>query len=177
MNRVAAITLAPLSGIYEALVRSGNALYRRDFFHAHKIDAVVISVGNLTTGGTGKTPLVEWIARALALKGRNVCVLTRGYRRESAGRLLVSNKSEILADASQAGDEALLLAENLKGNAAVLCNADRVSAARWAIENLASDTFVLDDGFQHQRIARDLNIVTIDATNPWGNGRLLPAGI
>jgi tetraacyldisaccharide 4'-kinase len=137
----------------------------------------VVSVGNLTTGGTGKTPLVEWIARELAREGRRVCVLTRGYRRESSGRVLVSNDREILADLSQAGDEALLLAESLKGIAAVLCDADRVEGAEWAIENLKSDTFVLDDGFQHQRIARDLNIVTIDATNPWGNGMLLPAGI
>lgn len=177
MNRVASIALAPLSGIYEALVRSGNALYSRDFFRVHDVGAPVISVGNLTTGGTGKTPLVEWIARELADFDRCVCILTRGYRRQSTGRLLVSNGHELLANVTQAGDEPVLLAENLKGKAAVICDADRVAAAQWAIENLKSDVFVLDDGFQHQRIARDLNIVTIDATNPWGNGMLLPAGI
>lgn len=177
MNRVASIALAPLSGIYEALVRSGNTLYSRDFFRVHNVGKPVISVGNLTTGGTGKTPLVEWLARELAYLDRRVCILTRGYRRESKGRVLVSNGQEILADVTQAGDEALLLAENLKERAAVVCDADRVAAAQWASENLKSDVFLLDDGFQHQRIARDLNIVTIDATNPWGNGMLLPAGI
>ncbi len=177
MNRAASIALAPLSGIYEALVRSGNALYSRAFFGVHNVGQPVISVGNLTTGGTGKTPLVEWIARELAGADCRVCVLTRGYRRESAGRVLVSDGHEILTDVTQAGDEAMLLAENLKEKAAVVCDADRVAAAQWAIENLKSDVFVLDDGFQHQRLARDLNIVTIDATNPWGNGRLLPAGI
>jgi tetraacyldisaccharide 4'-kinase len=177
MNRVASIALAPLSGLYSGFVRSGNALYRRDFFRALKVGAPVISVGNLTTGGTGKTPLVEWIARELAESGRRVCILTRGYRRESSGRVIVSNGNEIFVDASLAGDEPFLLAETLKGQAAVICDADRVAAASWAKENLRINTFVLDDGFQHQRIARDLNIVTIDATNPWGNGRLLPAGI
>lgn len=177
MNPVASIALAPLSGLYEALVRSGNALYSRAFFRVHNVGKPVISVGNLTTGGTGKTPMVEWIARELAGAERRVCVLTRGYRRESAGRVLVSNGREIRADVTQAGDEALLLAENLKERAAVVCDADRVAAALWAIKNLKSDIFLLDDGFQHQRIARDLNIVTIDATNPWGNGMLLPSGI
>lgn len=177
MNRAAIIALAPLSGLYEALVRSGNALYQHSFFRSHRVAAPVISIGNLTTGGTGKTPLVEWIARELALSGRRVCVLTRGYRRESTGRVLVSNGAEILAGIGEAGDEALLLAENLKGQAAVVCDADRARGAEWAIEKLGSDVFVLDDGFQHQRLGRDLNIVTIDATNPWGNGMVLPAGI
>jgi tetraacyldisaccharide 4'-kinase len=177
MNRAATIALVPLSALYGALVRSGNALYQRSVFRRHKVAAPVVSVGNLTTGGTGKTPLVEWIARELAGGGRRVCILTRGYRRESTGRLVVSDGKEILADISRAGDEALLLAENLRGKAAVVCDADRVQGAKWAIENLASDVFVLDDGFQHQRIARELNIVTIDATNAWGNGMLLPAGI
>lgn len=89
---------------------------------------------------------------------------------------MVSNGVAILSNAGQAGDEALLLAESLKGRVAVISDADRVSAADWAIENLKPDVFVLDDGFQNLRIARRLNIVTIDATNPWGNRRLLPAG-
>ena len=177
MNRAATIGLMPFSAIYGGLVRAGNALYRRGIFDVHSAGVPVISVGNLTTGGTGKTPLVEYIAAELATKRRRVCVLTRGYRRESSGRILVSNGVDVLADVNQAGDEAFLLAEKLKGKAAVVCDADRVAAARWSIENLNSDALVLDDGFQHQRIDRDLNILTIDATNPWGNGRLLPAGI
>lgn len=176
MNRAATLALTPLSAIYGGVVMTGNALYHRGFFRAHRIEAPVISVGNLTTGGTGKTPLVDFIASYLAGVGRRVCILTRGYRRESSGRVVVSDGHSILADVKEAGDEAFLLAEELRGRAAVVCEADRVGAARWAFENLKSDVFVLDDGFQHQRIARDLNIVAIDATNPWGNGRLLPAG-
>lgn len=173
-----AFALAPLGGLYGAVMKARRALYRSGRFRACELGAPVISVGNLTTGGTGKTPLVEWIANELAQKGRRVCILTRGYGRRSSGtRVIVSNGSEILADANQAGDEPLLLAERLRGLAAVICDADRVSAASWAVENFKSNVFVLDDGFQHLRVVRNLNILTIDATNPWGNRRLLPAGI
>jgi tetraacyldisaccharide 4'-kinase len=172
------LALAPLGSLYGAAMKVRCALYRSGRFRSHDLGAPVISVGNLTTGGTGKTPLAAWIARLLAQKGRRVCILTRGYgRREPGTRVLVSDGSEILADANRAGDEPLLLAERLKGLAAVICDADRVTAAGWALEKLNSDAFVLDDGFQHLRVVRDLNILTIDATNPWGNRRLFPAGI
>lgn len=171
------LALTPFAGLYGVAMKARHALYRSGRFRTRELGAPVISVGNLTTGGTGKTPLVEWIANELARKGRRVCILTRGYgRRRSATRVIVSNGSEILTDANQGGDEPLLLAERLKGKAAVICDADRVAAASWAVENLKSDAFVLDDGFQHLRVARDLNILTMDATNPWGNRRLLPAG-
>lgn len=177
MNRAAMIALSPLSGLYGVAMKARRALYRNGLFRVHKVPVPVISVGNLTTGGTGKTPLVEWIVRALAAQHERICILTRGYgRQHSANRVMVSNRSEILSDARQAGDEPLLLAEKLKGTAAVICDADRVSAARWAIKNLGTQLFILDDGFQHMRMARDLNIVVIDATNPWSNRRLLPAG-
>ena len=177
MNRAATVTLTPLSGLYGVAMKARRALYRRGVFHVHKAGVPVISVGNITTGGTGKTPLVEWIARALRRRQKRLCILTRGYGRQHGGRrVLVSNGSEIFADARDAGDEPLLLAEKLKGEAAVICDADRVAAARWATENLGTDLFILDDGFQNMRLARDCNIVAIDATNPWGNRRLLPAG-
>jgi tetraacyldisaccharide 4'-kinase len=177
MNRAAIVMLTPLSGLYGLAMKTRRALYRRELFAVHKAGAPVISVGNITTGGTGKTPLVEWIARALARRQKRVCILTRGYGRQHPGsRVLVSNGSEIFSDAREAGDEPLLLAEKLKGEAAVICDADRVAAARWATENLGAELFILDDGFQHLRLARDYNIVVIDATNPWGNRRLLPSG-
>jgi tetraacyldisaccharide 4'-kinase len=177
MNRAAIVALSPLSGLYGVAMQARRALYQRGLFHVHKIGAPVISVGNITTGGTGKTPLVEWIARALARRQKRVCILTRGYGRHHPGnRVLVSNGSEIFSDARETGDEPLLLAEKLKGDAAVICDADRVAAARWATENLDTELFILDDGFQHLRVARDYNIAAIDATNPWGNRRLLPAG-
>lgn len=164
--------------LYGIAMRARAALYRRGILRTHTIRKPVISVGNLTTGGTGKSPLVAAIAHHLAQKGRRVCILTRGYgRAESSQRVVVSDGNQILAEVAQAGDEPLMLAEKLKGEAAVICDADRVSAARWAEENLASDVFILDDGFQNLRIARDVNIVTVDATNPWGNKMVFPAGI
>jgi tetraacyldisaccharide 4'-kinase len=178
MNTALTLALAPLGSLYGLAMKARRALYRGGRFQVHDLGVPVISVGNLTTGGTGKTPLVEWIAGELAQAGNRVCILTRGYGRRSAGsRVIVSDGNEILADAARAGDEPLLLAERLKGLAAVISDGDRVSAARWAVEHFHSEVFVLDDGFQHLRVARDLNILTIDATNPWGNGRLLPAGV
>src|SRR5882672_748562 len=178
MNSAVTLALTPLASLYGLAMKARSALYRSGRFRVHNLGVPVISVGNLTTGGTGKTPLVEWIAGELAQSGRRVCILTRGYGRRNTGtRIIVSDGNEIFSDAAQAGDEALLLAERLKGQAAVISAADRVLAARWAVENFQSDVFVLDDGFQHLRVARNLNILTIDATNPWGNGKLLPAGI
>jgi len=177
MNRAATVALAPIGGIYGIFVKARNACYRRGILRTRQVGVPVVSIGNLTSGGTGKTPLVEWTARELASLGRKVCVLTRGYGRTDSGRQVVaSNGQEILADVAQTGDEAFMLAEKLRGQAAVICNADRVSAAVWAIKNLESDVFVLDDAFQHQQIARDLNILAVDATNPWGIRRSLPAG-
>ena len=177
MNRAATIALTPLSWLYGAAMKARAALYRRGSLQSFAVAAPTISVGNLTTGGTGKTPMVAWISRRLADKGLSVCVLTRGYGRPNpAQRLLVSDGRQIFTDASQAGDEALMLANYLIGQAAVICDADRVAAAGWAIENLNSNVFVLDDAFQNLRIHRDLNIVTIDATRPWPAQRVLPAG-
>ena len=169
--------LIPLSTIYSAVMRARREAYRRGWLAVSSLPAPVISVGNLTTGGTGKTPLVEWICRHIAEDGRKVCVLTRGYGRSNPNtQVVVSNGNEILANDRESGDEPYLLARNLLGIAAVVCNPDRIQAGRWAIENLGSEVFVLDDGFQHLKLARDLDIVTIDATNPWGGGALLPEG-
>lgn len=177
MNRAAVFGLAPLSGLYQLGLAARRSLYRRGIFKTHRLNVPVISIGNLTTGGTGKTPLAEWIANQLAEKGRRVCILTRGYGRENEKhQVVVSNGSEILSTAEKAGDEPLMLAERLLNKAAVVSNADRQSAANWAVANLNSDVLVLDDAFQHLRIARSLDIVTIDAMQPWDNGWLLPAG-
>lgn len=171
------IALAPLSALYGAAVRARLALYARGALNSYAAGAPVVSVGNLTTGGTGKTPLVEWLARSLAAGGRGVCVLTRGYGRDDERRrVVVSDGARLLAGAREGGDEPRLLAEKLLGAASVVCAADRVAAARWAVENLGARVFVLDDGFQHVRLRRDLDVVTVDATNPWGGGRLLPRG-
>lgn len=171
------ILLTPISALYGAITRTRLALYRRGMLTTHHVGVPVIGVGNITTGGTGKTPLVAWLARRLASDGNRVCILTRGYgRNDSTKQVLVSDGKTLFADAANGGDEARLLAELLVGVAAVISNADRVSAATWAIEHLKCDVFILDDAFQHLAIARDLNIVTIDSTNPWGGRKLLPRG-
>ncbi len=184
MTSTASLILLPLSTVYRVVTRARLEAYRRGWLSVAKLNAPVISVGNLTTGGTGKTPLVEWVCRVLADNGEppaeprtKVCVLTRGYGRANPNsQVVVSNRTELLARESEAGDEPFLLASNLLGIAAVVANPDRAAAGEWAIENLGSEVFVLDDGFQHLRLARDLDIVTIDATNPFGSGSLLPGG-
>ena len=172
------LALAPLSILYGALARARAGLYRSGFLKTERVGAPVISVGNLTAGGTGKTPLVEWVARAVAAEGLRACVLTRGYGREDESRrVVVSDGERVLASVREGGDEPVLLAESLAGVASVVCDRDRVAGARWAREQLGAQVFVLDDGFQHRRIARDLDIVTLDATEPWGGGHMLPRGL
>src|SRR5256884_3095220 len=178
MNPSLTAAWTPLSGLYGVAGRARRALYDKGLLRVHNVSAPVISVGNVTVGGTGKTPLVAWIAKVLAREGGRVCILTRGYGRlDSHDRVIVSDGNEVLASPERSGDEAYLLAEELKGCAAVISDADRVAAAHWAVANLKTDVFVLDDGFQNLAIARNLDIVTIDATDPWGNRKLLPAGI
>jgi tetraacyldisaccharide 4'-kinase len=171
------LALAPLGMLYGALTRARAGLYRTGFLKTESVGAPVVSVGNLTAGGTGKTPLVEWVASALAGEGLRACVLTRGYGRADERRRVVASDGErVLADVAECGDEPRLLSEKLLGAASVVCDRDRVSAARWARMGLGAEVFVLDDGFQHLRIARDLDVVTLDATDPWGGGHLLPRG-
>jgi tetraacyldisaccharide 4'-kinase len=189
MNPRASVLMMPLSTVYRAVTQARLAAYRSGLFRTSTLPAPVISVGNITTGGTGKTPLVEWVCRTIAgaiaestaepnaQTKKKICVLTRGYGKlNPKDQVLVSDGSKLMADERKAGDEPLLLAKNLLGIAAVISNPDRLAAGEWAIPNLGTDVFVLDDGFQHLRIARDLDIVTIDATNPFGGGELLPNG-
>lgn len=171
------IVLPPLSLLYGAVTRTRLSLYRRGTFPTTKLDRPVISIGNITTGGTGKTPLVEYVARLIASQGKKVCILTRGYgRKDPHLQVIVSDGYGVLASPSEAGDEPYLLATKLAGQAAVISSADRIAAGQEAIKDFGTEVFVLDDGFQHLRLARDLNIACIDATNPWGGGRLLPYG-
>jgi len=178
MNRAATIALAPFGALYSAAISARSIGYEKRFLKTHEVAVPVISVGNITVGGTGKTPLVQWLAQRLADSGRTVCILTRGYRRENPKQqVVVSDGEQILTNLAHSGDEAMMLAESLRGRSAVLCDADRIAAATWAVDHLHSDVLLLDDGYQHRRLARDLDIVTIDASNPFGNEHLLPAGI
>lgn len=148
------------SGPYALAVALRNRLYDRGWKESVRVSVPVLSVGNLTTGGTGKTPMVEYVARFCRQRDRRVAILSRGYGAAGAGP----------------NDEALVLEENLP-DVPHLQGPDRVALARAAVEELDSEVLVLDDGFQHRRLARDLDMVLIDATNPWGHGRLLPAGL
>ena len=178
LNKSVQIFFSPLSWLFGGIVAARSELYERGVFKSIDLGVPVVSVGNLTVGGTGKTPLVAFIAKVLAENGHQVCVLTRGYKRVNPNeRVLVSDGKTVFADAKKAGDEAVELANKLLGAVAVIADKNRAAAGRWALENLGATAFVLDDAFQHRQVKRDLDIVTIDATNPFGNGKLLPAGI
>ena len=169
--------LLPIGKLYGRVMDVRNALYDRNILKSHGLGARTISVGNITTGGTGKTPLVSLISEILIDAGETVCILTRGYGRANPNdRVLVSDGRAILAGAAEGGDEPAELAARLGGRAIIISDADRLSAGRWAKQKFGVTVFLLDDGFQHRRVRRDLDIVCIDATDPCGGGRALPAG-
>lgn len=169
--------LSPIGFLYGMFMEVRNQLYDRGVVKSYSLGIRTISVGNLTTGGTGKTPLAALIAEILFERGENVCILTRGYGRDDPRkRVLVSDGKDILVNARIGGDEPVELAHKLKGRVVIVADADRVSAGLWAKKTFGITAFILDDGFQHRRVRRDLDIVCIDATDPWGNGRILPAG-
>lgn len=166
-----------LGSIYGVIANLRNLLYDRGVFDSFDLAAKTISIGNITVGGTGKTPLVAYVSATLAERGERVCVLTRGYgRKNPRERVLVSDGEKILADPSEAGDEPFELARKLLGKAVVIADADRVSAAEWAKRRFGVTAFVLDDGFQHRKLKRGVDIVCIDATDPFGGDKMLPAG-
>jgi len=166
------------SRLHKAVLQQRVSLYENGFFKSFSLGAFTVSVGNLTVGGTGKTPLVARVAEILSEAGEKVCIISRGYKRENPKTcVLVSDGEKILVNAKQAGDEPFELARKLLGRAIVVADANRVAAGNWARENFGITAFVLDDAFQHLRARRDLDIVTVDATNPFGNGKLLPFGI
>ncbi|MEO6326395.1 MAG: tetraacyldisaccharide 4'-kinase [Thermoanaerobaculia bacterium] len=168
--------LRPIAGVYGAAVRSRLELYRRGFFHVRQAGRPVISIGNVAVGGTGKTPFTLWLASELQHFKQRPSILTRGYGRSGRGSLLVSGGAEPIAAAREAGDEPALLARALPG-VPILADADRVRGAG-RVEALFPDVSVhlLDDGFSHVRLARNVDIVLLDATDPDAGGALLPAG-
>ena len=169
--------LSILGSVYAKIADIRNSLYDKGTLRSYSLGAKTISVGNITTGGTGKTPLVAYIANILAERGEKVCILTRGYgRKDENERILVSDGTNILTDPRLTGDEPLELAKILGENAVIIADADRVAAGKWAKEKFDMTAFVLDDGFQHRKVKRDLDIVCIDAANPFDNEKILPAG-
>jgi len=168
------LPLRALAGLFGAVVRMRNRYYDRPSA-LHRAPVPVISVGNLTVGGTGKTPMVAWLARRLKEAGGRPAVVSRGYGGTSGrGPNVVSDGSGPGCGPDECGDEPFLLASSLPG-VAVVVGHDRPAGAD-AAAGLGCDVVLLDDGFQHRRLARDLDIVLLDAAKPFGNGRLLPAG-
>jgi tetraacyldisaccharide 4'-kinase len=157
--------LWPFAVAYEGVVRTRASLYRRGVFRAQRLDGTVISVGNLTVGGTGKTPMVLWLAERLATEGHRPAILTRGYRGNAQGD----------ASGLPTSDEVALLRERLGARAQLGVGKDRYASGR-TLERHGAQWFILDDGFQHLALGRDADIVLVDATDPFGGGRLLPAG-
>src|SRR5262245_38058730 len=161
--------------LYELGVRARAAFYENGLFETRRLKAPVISVGNLTVGGAGKTPCVAFLARFLRDEGYEVAVLSRGYKRESRGRVEVSDGREILCGPNESGDEPFLLA-NLCPGARVVVDRDRYAAGKWLEERERISVFILDDGYQHLRLARDLSLLLIDASDSLDQAKMVPFG-
>jgi tetraacyldisaccharide 4'-kinase len=193
-------TLAALFGaflqlcsyLFSGIVQLRLWLYRNRILRDQPLGCLVVVVGNLTVGGTGKTPVVEMFAKALRDRGRKVAILSRGYKSkappfwkkwwfalnhtEPEPPRIVSDGQQVLLDSEMAGDEPFMLARNLPG-VVVLVDKDRVKAGAFAIKRFGCDTLVLDDGFQYLPLKGRLNLLLVDKTNPFGNGHMLPRGI
>ncbi len=168
--------LLVVSWLYGACMRLRRVFYNQGVFPSHRLPCLVISVGNLCLGGTGKTPMALHLAKLLHDIGYKTVLLSRGYKGlcERKGAV-VSDGRTILCDARHAGDEPLLMAKLLQG-VPVVVGKDRVATGKTALRRFQPDVLVLDDGFQHQRLHRDLNLLLLDCRNPFGNSFVLPRG-
>ena len=186
------MVLSASSRLYAVVVATRLSLYRNRIFRERNLGCLVVSIGNLTVGGTGKTPVVEKFARALQDGGRNVAILSRGYKsvktplwKRLIGKLrgkneinpprVVSDGKALLLDSKTAGDEPYMLAANLK-DVVVVVDKDRVKGGRHAIEKFDADTLLLDDGMQYLKLRHRLDIVLVDRYAPFGTEKLLPRG-
>ncbi len=167
--------LSALSWAYRAALAARDRAYRWGVLPTGRLPCPVISVGNLTLGGTGKTPTVELVARTLRELGAAPAVLSRGYGRATRGVVVVADREAILAEARAGGDEPRLLAERLPG-VPVVVGENRYEAGRVAVERCGATALVLDDGFQHRTLAKDLEILVVSGRAPWGNARVFPRG-
>ena len=162
---------------YAAIMRARAAAYGQSILRSGKLPRPVISIGNVTVGGTGKTPVTAWVAAYLLGKGKRVVVLSRGYGGSLEGTVaVVSDGVKRILTPLEAGDEPCLLADNLPGLVVVI-GSSRYDAGLLAMERFQPDIFILDDGFQHLSLKRDLNILLLDAAKPFGNGFVFPAGL
>ena len=174
--RPARTILYTISLLYRLIINWRNRLYDHKIFQEVKLPCPVISVGNITAGGTGKTPCVIWLAQMLQEQGFKPAVLSRGYGGKSSSPVnVVSDGSNILLSGTIAGDEPRLIAQTLKG-IPVITGPKRILTGKKAIDNFGVNVLICDDAFQHRQIFRDINIVLLDSEKPLGNGYLLPRG-
>ncbi len=190
---IARALMLGLSGLFRLLVQLRIALFRMGWKEQEYFGVQVVSVGNITVGGTGKTPVVELLAKSLRDEGRKVAILSRGYKskkldekqkwKDANDRLIpssqmpkvVSTGSALLLDSKYAGDEPFMLAKNLEG-VSVIVDKDRVKGARFAVSQLQAETLILDDGMQNFNLAHSIDVVLVDSRSPFGTGALLPRG-
>jgi len=172
--------LAALSVAYRGALAVRDRAYRWGVLHTGRLSCPVVSVGNLTLGGSGKTPTVETVVRTLQELGHEPAavpaVVSRGYGRSTRGVHVISDRDGVKVDVRAAGDEPLLLAERLPG-VPVVVGENRYEAARTALTRCGATAIVLDDGFQHRSLAKDLEIVVVQGAAPWGNARVFPRGM
>jgi tetraacyldisaccharide 4'-kinase len=170
------LVLHLLSLLYRATVSLRNLMYNSGIFKQNKLPCTVISIGNITVGGTGKTPTVIMLAKMLKEKGYRPAILSRGYGGKTKSPVnVVSDGSKILMGHSEAGDEPVLIAKSAEG-IPVITGPKRALTGMFAIENLDADILILDDAFQHRSIFRDIDIVLLNREQPFGNGFLFPRG-
>lgn len=174
-NKWPACLLSPLSIPYGIAICLRNKLYDRHLLISHRLPCHVISVGNITVGGTGKTPTVIFLAKWFKMQNRRLCILSRGYGRESRGPVIVSDGHRICSSVHDSGDEPMLMARKLSG-IPVVVDKNRVRGGQLIWDRFKPDLILLDDGFQHRRLHRQIDILTVKASHPFGNGFLLPAG-
>ncbi len=177
VDKLLLLFLTSLAWLYSLAMRLRAELYRLGILNTLRLPRPVVSIGNITVGGTGKTPVTAYIARFLLAQGFRVAVLSRGYGGSLEGQTcVVSDGYSIMLSAVECGDEPYLLASTVPGLMVVI-GTDRYAAGLLAIQQLSPDIFLLDDGFQHLRLHRDLNILLMDFSRPFGNNLTLPAGI
>ena len=168
--------LAGASRLYGRAMQVRNRWYEKDAGRVKALPCMVISVGNITVGGTGKTPMTLYLAKMLKGAGYRIAIVSRGYggKASKAGGIVCDGK-QMLLDADMAGDEPYMMAKQL-GNVPVVIGSNRYEAGMTAVAQFSPDIILLDDGFQHRRLKRDLDILLLDADRPFGNGHLLPRG-
>ncbi len=167
--------LAGCASVYKAGVKLRYAMYGSGVLKSRRLDCPVISIGNLAVGGSGKTPMAVWLAKMLVEKGLRPVVISRGYRGTLEDEVaVVSDGRDVFLDAKTCGDEPYMMA--MEKAFPVVVGKDRYKAGLMAVETFAPDVIILDDGFQHLKLSRDLNLVLLDYKQPLGNGRMLPAG-